>query len=301
MSNNSNIESGKFNQRLAAGVIFFCISAMAAIAEDAGTNQDKSGYTLFNPTPVALMRELNTDRPDKTESPYTVDAGHYQVESDFFTYTHDHTTAGGADTKVDSWSFATLNLKAGLNNRSDFQIVLNPYNRVRTSDRVAHTVTDQSGFGDVMLRLKVNAWGDDGGKTAFGVMPFIKLPSNQDGLGNHAVEGGLIFPIAISLPASFDLGAMTEFDWNQNSADHDYHTEFVNSITLDHDIVGKLGGYVEFFSDISTESHSTWVGTFDVGLEYQVTENIQVDGGVNIGVTDSADDIDPFIGISIRF
>src|SRR5437764_1052507 len=38
---------------------------------------DKSSYTLFNPTPLNLMRDLNPDRPDVTESPFTVDAGHY--------------------------------------------------------------------------------------------------------------------------------------------------------------------------------------------------------------------------------
>ena len=35
------------------------------------------------------MREMSTDRPDKTESPYTVDAGHFQVEMDVLTYSYD--------------------------------------------------------------------------------------------------------------------------------------------------------------------------------------------------------------------
>ena len=38
----------------------------------AETAPDKSGFTLFRPTPDALLRELATDRPDKTENPYTV-------------------------------------------------------------------------------------------------------------------------------------------------------------------------------------------------------------------------------------
>jgi len=44
----------------------------------------KSRYTLFNPTPRELVREMNTDRPDKTESPYTPDAGHFQIEAAAF-------------------------------------------------------------------------------------------------------------------------------------------------------------------------------------------------------------------------
>ena len=47
---------------------------------------NKSQYHLFNPTPTGLMRELSTDRPDKTESPYTVDAGHLQIEVDLLSW-----------------------------------------------------------------------------------------------------------------------------------------------------------------------------------------------------------------------
>ena len=32
------------------------------------------------------------------------------------------------------------------------------------------------------------------------MMPFIKSPTNQDGLGNTSVEGGVIFPLAVELP-----------------------------------------------------------------------------------------------------
>src|SRR4051812_24541556 len=50
----------------------------------------KEGYTVFNSTPEALLRGLNTDRPDVTESPFTVDAGHFQTELSFVEYTYDY-------------------------------------------------------------------------------------------------------------------------------------------------------------------------------------------------------------------
>ncbi len=40
-----------------------------------GTARDKGSYNLFKPTPREFMRGMSTDRPDQTESPYTVDAG----------------------------------------------------------------------------------------------------------------------------------------------------------------------------------------------------------------------------------
>jgi hypothetical protein len=47
---------------------------------------DKSQYTLFNPTPANCLREFDPDRPDVTDSPFTVDAGHIQFESSLFSY-----------------------------------------------------------------------------------------------------------------------------------------------------------------------------------------------------------------------
>jgi Putative MetA-pathway of phenol degradation len=247
------------------------------------------------------MRELVTDRPDKTESPYTVDAGHYQLEMDLVSYSDDKHNRLPNATEVESWTVPSINLKAGLLNNLDAQLILLPYNKVRVHERATGLVTRQHGFGDVTARLKYNLWGNDEGKTALGLLPFVKLPTSYDGLGNNSVEGGLIIPLALSLPGDFGLGAMTEVDAIRDSFGGGYHPEFINSITLGHDLFGNLGGYVEFFSLVSAESRSPWIGTFDVGLTYGIGKNIQLDCGVNIGLTRSADDVNPFLGISFRY
>lgn len=278
-----------------------CTASLIQAGDGKTAAPDKSRYTLINPTPAAQMRELSTDRPDKTESPYTVDAGHFQIEMDLLTYERDHDTAGGANTLTESWGIAPINLKVGLCNRTDLQVVLDTYGSVRTRDRVGRSTTKQQGFGDITTRLKVNLWGNDGGTTAFAAMPFVKFPTSQDDLGNRAVEWGLILPLAVDLGGGFGLGLMTEVDFLQNEANRRYHTEFVNSITVSHDLVGKLGGYVEFWSVVSTETDSKWQGTVDLGLTYGMTDNIQLDAGINLGVTKSAPDLQPFLGLSVRF
>ena len=69
---------------------------------------DKSGYNLFNPVPDGLLRDLDTDRPDKSNSPHTLDAGRYQIETGLFTFTR--TTASGIRTENDSWADTTLRI-----------------------------------------------------------------------------------------------------------------------------------------------------------------------------------------------
>lgn len=261
---------------------------------------DKSQYNLLNPTPPQWLREMSTDRPDKTESPYTVDAGHFQIEMDLVNYSYDKYNPARDGTIVRTWGIAPINLKVGLLSNLDVQFVLQPHTYVHTSDPAAG-VSKQRGFGDLVTRVKWNLWGNDGGTTAFALMPYLKLPTNQDQLGNRSVEGGLIAPLGVELPAGWGMGLMTQLDVVRDTTSSGYHPEFVNTVTFGHDIVGDLGGYVEFFSSVSAERGSDWVGTVDLGLTYALTKNIQLDAGINLGVTRAADDWNPFVGISWRF
>ncbi|MGA9777765.1 MAG: transporter [Limisphaerales bacterium] len=256
---------------------------------------DKSGYSLFNPVPDNLMRELSPDRPDETESPYTVDAGHYQLEMDFVNFTYNQ--SDGTTTKT--WEVGDFNFKAGLLNNVDVQFVYDNYLNVRTESS-GNTVT-QSGFGDFTTRVKVNLWGDDGGTTAFALLPYVKFPTSTDNLGNNAVEGGIILPLAVSLPRDFDLSMETAASLMKNDDNGGYHEEFIASASLDHPIIGKLSGYLEFFSNFTTERHAGWVGTVDTGLEYLVTKNVQLDCDCYFGVRPAAADYNPFCGITVRF
>ena len=266
-----------------------------------GWAADKSQYHLFNPTPRELMREMSTDRPDKTESAYTVDAGHYQIEMDIVSWSVDHYNAIPGDHRSEAVAIAPMNLKAGLLNNVDLQLVIQPYISLREHNVAAGQVEENRGFGDVIPRLKVNLWGNDGGATALSVMPYIKLPTNTDHVGNNSVEGGLMVPFALSLPQEVNLGLMTQLDIVRDESGDGHHPEFVNTITISRGIVGELSGFVEFFSSVSTESGSEWVGTFDAGLTYMLTDDIQLDAGVYVGLTRAADDINPFLGISWRF
>jgi len=282
---------------VAAGLLLSLAIVGAAAQETGSIQPDNNGRSLFDPVPDAGLRELTPDRPDKTESPYTLDAGHFQVEMDFANFTSDRTD--GNTTRA--WNLAPFNLKTGLFNNVDLQFVFDDYLHVHTDNRAAGTSITQSGIGDFTTRLKLNLWGNDGGQTAFAILPFVKFPTSTDHLGNDAVEGGIIFPFSVKLPHDFELGLETAVGFWRDDGDGDYHENFINSVTLGHAIVGNLSGYLEFFSDISTEARSSWVGTVDAGLELLVTKNVQLDCGCNFGVTHAADDFNPFAGITVRF
>jgi hypothetical protein len=240
---------------------------------------------------------MATDRPDKTESAYTVDAGHFQVEMDLLSYTYDRSR----DETLKALGVATSNFKVGVLNNVDLQIIVETFNIQRIEDRAMGVSSRLSGFGDLTLRSKINLWGNDGGPSALSVMPFLKIPTARDDLGNGAAEGGVIFPFAMELPREWGLGAQFEVDHLRNSSGSSYHQEFSNTVAVSHDLGEKLGFYVELFNSVSNERHSAWVATFDFGFTYAVTRDIQLDAGMNIGLTDAADDFNPFIGLSMRY
>lgn len=256
---------------------------------------DKWQYQLFNPTPRSLMRPMSTDRPDKTESAYTVDAGHFQIEATLAQFGIDNRNADGE--KVFGINAGNVNLKVGLTNNMDFQVVVENY--LYEEARADGATTRESGFGDIQTRLKVNLWGNDGGTTALAVMPYVNWPTNPSGFGNKKVEGGIIVPLAVELPWGFGMGVMTEVDFVVRDGGS-YGINFVNSITLSRDIIGNLAGYAELFSELLDTSLDAVV-TLDVGFCYSLTEDIMLDVGVNFGVTDAADDFNPFAGLSMRF
>lgn len=254
---------------------------------------DIPSYNLFNPVPESLMKDMSADRPDKTEGPYVIDAGHYQIEADLFTYTRDRR---GADIKTTSYTIFGPNIRIGILPCLEFNVIMATYNK----ERIKHET--KRGFGDTIVRLKYNFWGNDGkGKTALGVIPFVKFPTNQDDLGNNSVEGGIILPFDIKFTDNISLGVMTQINMNKSNNNHSRVAEFVNSGSLSYDFTDKLNGFAELYTSKSTDGGADWENTVDFGVTYSITKNFQVDAGVNIGVSKAADDFNPFVGASIRF
>src|SRR5688572_26372523 len=269
--------------------------AHAQVATGDRARVDKSAFHLLNPTPPQYLRPMDTDGPGATESPYTVDAGHFQIEMTFLAYAADTDSFEGEPYELEASAILPMILKVGLFNRVDVQLVLEPYHVVR--ERLGANKVTTRGFGDTTLRLKYNVWGNDDGPTAFALMPYVKFPTSKEGLGNNSVEGGLILPLSANLPGEFWLGLTTRFDVVRDLTAGGYHAEFVNSIAVGHDLFGNLFGYVEFFSALSTERDAPWLGTFNTALIYSLTRDVQLNAGANTGVTRSADDWNLFVGL----
>ncbi|MBP2649074.1 MAG: hypothetical protein H6Q77_2698 [Gemmatimonadetes bacterium] len=256
-------------------------------------------YDLFHRTPAELRRPLSTDRPDRTESPYTVPAGVFQAEIDVFTYGGDASAGGEPGVQSNSFAVMPLNIKAGLLPNVDLQLVLETWAWNR---QTAGGITQrQRGLGAITVRTKVNLWGNDGGRTAFAVMPFVAFVS-APGSPERVVNAGVVLPLKVDLGAGWALGTMLEVDVARAGADAPHRVAMIGSASVGRSIAGPLAFYVEGYGGtVIADASTVWEATGDVGLTLGLGHNLQLDAGLNLGLTRVAEDVNPFLGLAVRF
>ncbi len=232
-----------------------------------------------------------------TESPFTVDAGHLQIEASFLAFTRDRYNPERNDTRVTTWNIAPVNVRVGLRHHLEIQIVSDNYLEVK-SESLTADVERHRGFGDMTLRFKINLWGNDEGSTALAVMPFVKLPTSTNGLGNRSYEGGLIIPFAADLGGGWGLGAMTELDYVRNETDDGYEAAWLNTVALGCDLTERMGMFGELAATVGMGKPAL---LFNLGATYAVNPDVQFDCGANFALSRAADDITFFAGLTTRF
>jgi hypothetical protein len=271
---------------------------VAAPPAAAAPPPDKSGFTLFNPTPTADLRAFCTDRPTKSTGPCTIDAGHFQIESDIVNVTIDHF----AGVTTDTWLVTNPTLKLGLTNTLDAEVNIAPYQIIDTR---GHGVSGRlSGVGDLYTRLKWNLLGDDGGDVAFALVPYVKIPTASRGLGNGQVEGGLIGAINLNLPKGWSLTIDPEIDDLADAAGDGRHANISGLLSFSHAVSKTLTGSVEIWSDVNFDPAGRVTQySADLGLAWipPGDPNLQLDGGVNVGLNRETPGAQLYVGISHRF
>lgn len=235
-----------------------------------------------------------TDRPTKANATCTVPAGQFQLEAGL---------AGWSLTKADGVRAELLTVgssfaKVGLSERSDLQVGFTPYARVTVkaggeSDRL-------SGFGDVVVRYKHRLTRDDA-KAQIGMIPFLKIPTAKDGIGNGKVEGGIAVPIAFTIgKASLTFGP--EVDLLADVDGKGRHVALVNLVNIGLPVADRLTFYGELWSNFNFDPEGTLrQASADAALAYLVSDRLQLDVGANAGLTKDTPDLEVYAGISTRF
>lgn len=266
---------------------------LIAEAQTPYTERSKRSYSIFHPTPGNQMREMETDRPDVTESAYSVDAGHFQIESDAIRFSRTKTSEG---TNTET-TYNLANLKIGLSNSVDLQVVIPFYQQEKMKFPDGNRLKSSTGFNDFTFRLKKNVWGNDGGATALAIMPFVNVLTGKNAEDKRP-EGGVVVPFTADLKNDWSLGAQGQFSFLRNE-DHKYDGEILNSITVGKAMSETSSSFIETHYTYNLDSRSFEL-FFNGGFVYSFSENLKVDAGFNYGLTKGSGKI-IFIGYSFRY
>jgi hypothetical protein len=298
---------GTLSSRAAAAIITLQLlfAPNLAWAENDGPAVDKSQYDLFHSAPEDALRGMDTDRPNITNTPHTIDPGHVQIETGLYDASHFHDRTHGGDIVTDTLTLGHINARLGVTNRLEINATIDSYNRAKSTDNLAGQTTHFSGFGDTIIGGKLNLWGNEGGDAAwtsgFALQPQVKLPTAQSGIGNNHVEWAVGAPFLINLIGGFHLGLETALGQERNTANSGYAVGWQNSASVDHVVFGAVDVYLEYAVHATTEKNTQPQQSVDIGFTYPVTDNLAIDSGVFIGTNKATPGIEWTSGVSFRF
>lgn len=262
-------------------------SASFAGAPSAAVSMDKAQ--------AEELRPFEPDRPDQTEGPFTVDAGHLQIELDFANVSLNR-SAGERST---TWNALPVMLRLGLTDNLDIAAAFDGWSWERTEDRASGRTQHRHGSGDTELSLKWNLWGNDGkSTTAFALLPYVTLPSARNGMGAGHTEAGIDFPLQWNLSEEWELGLMTAAQWIWNEDDAELNPVWVNSACLSRELTDTVSVFAEVYTECG---HGPLLMNLNAGIMFQLPGDWQLDAGCYFGVTGETDDAVPFIGMAHRF
>lgn len=266
--------------------IFCCSFILVALSAFSQTENDSLAekYNLFHAFPGEQMRDMETDRPDVTESPYSVPAGHFQFESDL--YRADRIKYSQENIVHHSINFA--NYKIGLNGSTDLQFVCETFYKEKNVE--TGQISYRGGLEELVIRLKKNIVHKP--RMALAIMPYVEIPFHQQNFYNF----GIIIPYSYKINDDWTFGAQIETEFYYYCPDRKLLPQFLCSWTFGRDLTRRLGFFLEqFITQGNQEFHFYQNG----GIIYTVNKNLRFDTGFNYGFT-SGSGKSYFLGVSFR-
>lgn len=270
---------------------FTRLALVLVLVPSAGIAQQSS----LTAPPADSPQAICTDRPSKATSACTVPQGSFQLETDLINWTR--LDVDGVHSDVILYTNPTF--KYGLTNSIDVEASITPFETMRTRD--ASGVSTIRGIGDLYLRVKERVTASDA-RAQFALIPYIKLPTAKAGIGNRALEGGLVGTGVFTLPAGFSLTLTPEIDDLENAALDGHHAQLVGAMNLSDAISSKVTVNAELWTAQNYDPSGTVRQySIDTAVAYGPSPNVQFDAGANLGLNHGTPGVQLYIGAARRF
>ncbi len=276
----------------AAAALLVLLPAAAAPAGVFDAIAPDTDWTLFHPTPRTHLRPVA-----EHVTPTTTDAGHAQIDVDVVDVAV-RDDGGMSAVRVDVLGFKA---RVGLTRGFEARLEMVPFRETRT--RAGGTVMASArGLGDATLGVQVNLWGNDGGPTAAGLAPFLRIPIATGGVGTGALEGGVTIPIGVRLPAHVTALVIGEVEFADNIlGGRGVHPRFALTASLERRVVGPVGLKVGWFSVADAEGgRLRYRHEVDADGAVAIGRDLVLHVGAAVAMPEPAHAINPYLRVSYR-
>ena len=241
-------------------------------------------------------REFCPDRPGLGTPACTIDRGRFAVELGLL----DRTLDREAGDRVESFAAGDLLVRYGLADDLEVQVGWTAYGRVES--RTGGIEETSEGTGDLLVAVRRNLAGNDGGDFAIAVMPYATLPTGSNPLGAGDWGAGLLVPMSYSLPHGLSAALTLEADAAVDGDGDGRHLAYSAIAGIDVPLGESLGATFELAASRDDDPAGT-ASPLVAGLSAGWTPNddLQLDVGANIGLNRTADDLELYVGIARRF
>lgn len=202
-----------------------------------------------------LYSQISTDRPNQTESPFTLSVGHIQIE----------TGISIEDSQSNINTLFRIGIINGIEVRLNSNYLMN--------DNI--TVLKKSSFSDFEVGAKFKIWGESNDKTKIGFLTHLSIPTAPEVFSNN--EYGLISRVLISHDLINDSQIGYNLGYNKYS---NYNGELIYTIEYGRSL-GSFGVFFELFGNESSNNSSL---NFDSGIIYLIDNDKQLDLSIGRGL-----------------
>ncbi len=102
------------------------------------------------------------------------------------------------------------------------------------------------------------------------------------------------------MEGDWTIGAMLQADFVAAPEGDAYGVDLLHTVMADCALLGTLRGYLEYAGFSHLAGYEKYRAYVNSGFTLGVSENVQLDAGVRIGLNDAAEDFGFFSGISLR-
>ncbi|MBC7730377.1 MAG: transporter [Bacteriovorax sp.] len=238
---------------------------------------------------------IATDRPDFVESSDVVGKGRFQLET---SVAFERDRQAGLSTRLRSTP--TL-LRWGIS--EDWELRLETEGALRLRSSGPGGVTTESGFGDVSLGAKWH-WregNEEAGTPGMAWLFHVDVDSGSAAFRGPGLRPSIRMVAEWELVGGYSFGVMPGVYTDRNDAGQRY-VGGIFAVVLGKSLTDKLRGFVELSGQqLAARKNGGNLLTFDTGLAYLLSNDLQVDLALSRGLNKTSPDFSWTVGLSSKF